>query len=200
MKGFQADGATFGPEHATSIVNDGQATTADIRVLIAPAKGRVAARFGVGFRREVGATEESSSSESAVATAGEGERRVDEENRRGAFGGWWEDRDAEAVSTATGAADAFLDALATDGGWRFLAGGTGLYGEDGIPMWGIRVVLYAEAGRERVVSRPVERAFGAPWTRLAIEGLVAELRARGVRGRVEAADAGGMVFIRELLP
>ncbi len=59
MKGFRADGATFGPEHATSIVNDGQATTADIRVLIATAKGRVAARFGVGLRREVGATEES---------------------------------------------------------------------------------------------------------------------------------------------
>ena len=41
------------PKHANWIVNDGTATAADVRALIATAQARVRDRFGVELRREV---------------------------------------------------------------------------------------------------------------------------------------------------
>jgi UDP-N-acetylmuramate--alanine ligase len=53
LKGFAIGGATFSPKHANWIVNDGTATAADVRALIATAQARVRDRFGVELRREV---------------------------------------------------------------------------------------------------------------------------------------------------
>jgi UDP-N-acetylmuramate dehydrogenase len=53
LKGYRVGGAGFSPKHANWIVNDRQATAADIRTLIATAKERVAERFGVALRQEV---------------------------------------------------------------------------------------------------------------------------------------------------
>ncbi|HEU0114615.1 MAG TPA: UDP-N-acetylmuramate dehydrogenase, partial [Thermomicrobiales bacterium] len=53
MKGFRLGGAAFSPKHANWIVNDGEATAADVRALIQTARDRVQARFGVELRREV---------------------------------------------------------------------------------------------------------------------------------------------------
>ena len=53
MKGFGVGGAAFSPKHANWIVNDGNATAADVRELIATAQERVRERFGVELRREV---------------------------------------------------------------------------------------------------------------------------------------------------
>jgi UDP-N-acetylmuramate dehydrogenase len=53
LKGFAIGGAAFSPKHANWIVNDGTATAADVRALIATAQGRVLDRFGVELRREV---------------------------------------------------------------------------------------------------------------------------------------------------
>jgi UDP-N-acetylmuramate--alanine ligase len=53
MKGFAVGGAMFSPKHANWIVNDGSATAADVRTLIATAQERVRVRFGVELRREV---------------------------------------------------------------------------------------------------------------------------------------------------
>ncbi len=46
-------GAMFSPKHANWIVNDGSATAADVRELIATAQDRVRAEMGVELRREV---------------------------------------------------------------------------------------------------------------------------------------------------
>jgi UDP-N-acetylmuramate--alanine ligase len=53
LKGFAVGGAAFSPKHANWIVNDGTATAADVRALIATAQARVRDRFGVELRREV---------------------------------------------------------------------------------------------------------------------------------------------------
>jgi len=53
MKGLRIGGASFSPKHANWIVNEGNATAADIRVLIDTARERVAQRFGVELRQEV---------------------------------------------------------------------------------------------------------------------------------------------------
>ena len=53
MKGFAVGGAMFSPKHANWIVNDGTATAANVRELIATAQERVSERFGVELRREV---------------------------------------------------------------------------------------------------------------------------------------------------
>jgi UDP-N-acetylmuramate--L-alanine ligase/UDP-N-acetylenolpyruvoylglucosamine reductase len=53
LKGFAIGGAAFSPKHANWIVNDGTATAADVRALIATAQARVRERFGVELRREV---------------------------------------------------------------------------------------------------------------------------------------------------
>ncbi|MCC7025098.1 MAG: UDP-N-acetylmuramate--L-alanine ligase [Thermomicrobiales bacterium] len=53
MKGFAVGGAAFSAKHANWIVNDGTATAADVRELIATAQERVREQFGVELRREV---------------------------------------------------------------------------------------------------------------------------------------------------
>jgi UDP-N-acetylmuramate dehydrogenase len=53
MKGFAIGGAMFSPKHANWIVNDGTASAANVRDLIATAQERVRERFGVELRREV---------------------------------------------------------------------------------------------------------------------------------------------------
>jgi len=53
LKGFAIGGAQFSPKHANWIVNDGSATAADVRELIATAQERVRQRFGVELQREV---------------------------------------------------------------------------------------------------------------------------------------------------
>jgi UDP-N-acetylmuramate--alanine ligase len=53
MKGFAIGGAMFSPKHANWIVNDGSATASNVRELIATARERVLAEFGVELRREV---------------------------------------------------------------------------------------------------------------------------------------------------
>lgn len=53
MKGFAVGGAMFSPKHANWIVNDGTASAANVRELIATAQERVRERFGVELRREV---------------------------------------------------------------------------------------------------------------------------------------------------
>lgn len=53
MKEARIGGAAFSPLHANWIVNDGGASAADIRALIALAKSRVHDQFGVELRQEV---------------------------------------------------------------------------------------------------------------------------------------------------
>ncbi len=53
LKGFAVGGAMFSPKHANWIVNDGSATAANVRELIAAAQERVFAEMGVELRREV---------------------------------------------------------------------------------------------------------------------------------------------------
>jgi UDP-N-acetylmuramate--alanine ligase len=53
MKGFAVGGAMFSSKHANWIVNDGAATAANVRELIATAQARVRERFGVELWREV---------------------------------------------------------------------------------------------------------------------------------------------------
>jgi UDP-N-acetylmuramate dehydrogenase len=53
LKGFAVGGAMFSAKHANWIVNDGTATAANVRELIATAQRRVYERFGVELRREV---------------------------------------------------------------------------------------------------------------------------------------------------
>lgn len=53
LKGFAVGGAMFSPKHANWIVNDGSATAANVRELIATAQERVLAELGVELRREV---------------------------------------------------------------------------------------------------------------------------------------------------
>lgn len=53
LKGFAVGGAGFSRKHANWIVNDGSATAADVRELIATAQARVSAELGVELRREV---------------------------------------------------------------------------------------------------------------------------------------------------
>jgi UDP-N-acetylmuramate dehydrogenase len=53
LKGFSVGGAMFSPKHANWIVNDGSATAANVRELIATAQERVLAEMGVELRREV---------------------------------------------------------------------------------------------------------------------------------------------------
>ena len=71
---------------------------------------------------------------------------------------------------------------------------------DEIPMpwcnvWFIQV---AEDGRE--VRAPATRREDAPWTRPAIDAMLADLRRRGARGRVVATDGNGTAFIDEPVP
>ena len=58
MKGFRIGGAGFSPKHSNWIVNDQQATAADIRALIATARQRVRDEFGIELRQEVEETGE----------------------------------------------------------------------------------------------------------------------------------------------
>src|SRR5215207_4523495 len=53
LKGFAIGGAAFSPKHANWIVNDGTATAANVRALVATAQARVLEQFGVELRREV---------------------------------------------------------------------------------------------------------------------------------------------------
>ena len=58
MKGFRIGGAGFSLKHSNWIVNDQQATAADIRALIATARQRVRDEFGIELRQEVEETGE----------------------------------------------------------------------------------------------------------------------------------------------
>jgi UDP-N-acetylmuramate dehydrogenase len=53
MKDYAVGGAMFSPKHANWIVNDGTATAANVRELIATAQAQVRERFGGGLWREV---------------------------------------------------------------------------------------------------------------------------------------------------
>lgn len=53
LKGFRVGGVQFSPKHANWIVNDGTATAADVRELIAKAEERVRDRTGIVLKREV---------------------------------------------------------------------------------------------------------------------------------------------------
>jgi UDP-N-acetylmuramate dehydrogenase len=53
LKGYRVGPAGFSPKHANWIVNDGGATAAQIRELIATARDRVRDRFGVELRQEI---------------------------------------------------------------------------------------------------------------------------------------------------
>ena len=53
LKGYRVGGVAFSPKHSNWIVNDGRATAADVRELIATARERVRERFGVLLRQEV---------------------------------------------------------------------------------------------------------------------------------------------------
>ena len=53
LKGFRVGAVAFSPKHSNWIVNDGGATAAMVRELIATAQERVRERFGVQLRREV---------------------------------------------------------------------------------------------------------------------------------------------------
>ena len=53
LKGFAVGGAMFSPKHANWIVNEGSATAANVRELIATAQERVRVEMGVELRREV---------------------------------------------------------------------------------------------------------------------------------------------------
>ena len=53
LKGHRIGGATISAAHGNFIVNDGQATAADIRILIETARRAVRDRFGVELRDEV---------------------------------------------------------------------------------------------------------------------------------------------------
>ncbi len=53
LKGYRIGGAGFSPKHANWIVNDGTATAADVRELIAFAQNRVREEMGVELQREV---------------------------------------------------------------------------------------------------------------------------------------------------
>ncbi|MDQ3692507.1 MAG: UDP-N-acetylmuramate dehydrogenase [Chloroflexota bacterium] len=53
MKGYRVGGAAFSSKHSNWIVNDQHATAADIRELIATARERIRAEFGIELRQEV---------------------------------------------------------------------------------------------------------------------------------------------------
>ncbi len=53
LKGAREGGAMVSPTHANFIVNDGRATAADIRTLIARCRDAVRERFGVELREEI---------------------------------------------------------------------------------------------------------------------------------------------------
>ena len=53
LKGHRVGPAGFSPKHANWIVNDGRATAAQVRELIAVARDRVRERFGVELRQEI---------------------------------------------------------------------------------------------------------------------------------------------------
>ena len=53
LKGYRVGGVQFSPKHANWIVNDGTATAANVRELIANAEERVRDRTGIVLRREV---------------------------------------------------------------------------------------------------------------------------------------------------
>jgi UDP-N-acetylmuramate dehydrogenase len=53
LKGQRVGGAAISPKHANFIVNDGQATAADVRRLAELARSEVARRFGVGLAYEI---------------------------------------------------------------------------------------------------------------------------------------------------
>ena len=53
MKGFRVGAVAFSAKHSNWIVNDGGATAAMVRELIATAQERVRERFGIDLRREV---------------------------------------------------------------------------------------------------------------------------------------------------
>jgi hypothetical protein len=86
-----------------------------------------------------------------------------------------------------------------DGAAPVLAAVSPGHGGDEIPMHGVRVWIHA-AGRTSGRDRSeVRRAGEVPWTRPAIERLVALLRARGATGRLVATDQSGRSFIDESL-
>jgi UDP-N-acetylmuramate dehydrogenase len=53
LKGFRVGAVAFSPKHSNWIVNDGGATAAQVRELIATARERVRQRFGVELRVEI---------------------------------------------------------------------------------------------------------------------------------------------------
>jgi len=53
LKGASEGGARVSPTHANFIVNDGRATAADIRALIARCRATVRERFGVELHEEI---------------------------------------------------------------------------------------------------------------------------------------------------
>ena len=53
LKGFRIGGAKISEIHANFIINDGSATTADIRALLDTVKVRVRERFGIDLQEEV---------------------------------------------------------------------------------------------------------------------------------------------------
>ena len=53
LKGYRRGGAVISPKHANFIENDGGATTADFLALMAEARRRALAEFGVELQHEV---------------------------------------------------------------------------------------------------------------------------------------------------
>ena len=72
LKGFAVGSARFSPKHANWVINEGGATAAQIRELIATARERVRERFGVDLRQEV--EEIGDPPGGGVRAAGPGER------------------------------------------------------------------------------------------------------------------------------
>ena len=53
LKGFRMGGACISPEHANFIINEGQASSGDVRALIRHARETVERRFGIRLEPEV---------------------------------------------------------------------------------------------------------------------------------------------------
>ena len=89
------------------------------------------------------------------------------------------------------------------GGWQW---GMDLADDGEIPMLGVTVKLREEPrwpsqhAATAARTREAHRRGGAPWTRAAIDRLLAELRAGGFQGQLVVADKGGFVFIKQTLP
>lgn len=53
LKGLRVGGAVISPQHANFIINEGGATSADVKALINLIKNAVFAQYGVGLEEEI---------------------------------------------------------------------------------------------------------------------------------------------------